>query len=103
MASTTLRCGRRYGRPSREYGGVRRSTAENGSEGRVKLVLVLLVRGYQVALSPLLPASCRYYPTCSHYAIEALEKHGALRGGWLALKRIARCHPFRPGGFDPVP
>jgi hypothetical protein len=56
-----------------------------------------------VALSPLLPASCRYYPTCSHYAIEALEKHGALRGGWLALKRIARCHPFRPGGFDPVP
>jgi hypothetical protein len=69
----------------------------------VKLVLVLLVRGYQVALSPLLPASCRYYPTCSHYAIEALEKHGALRGGWLALKRIARCHPFRPGGFDPVP
>ncbi|MDP1859464.1 MAG: membrane protein insertion efficiency factor YidD [Gemmatimonadaceae bacterium] len=69
----------------------------------MKLVLVLLVRGYQVALSPLLPASCRYYPTCSHYAIEALEKHGALRGGWLALKRIARCHPFRPGGFDPVP
>ncbi|MBA4071865.1 MAG: membrane protein insertion efficiency factor YidD [Gemmatimonas sp.] len=69
----------------------------------MKLLLVLLVRGYQVALSPLLPASCRYYPTCSHYAIEALEKHGALRGGWLALKRIARCHPFRPGGFDPVP
>jgi hypothetical protein len=69
----------------------------------VKLLLVLLVRGYQVTLSPLLPASCRYYPTCSHYAIEALEKHGALRGGWLALKRIARCHPFRPGGFDPVP
>ena len=69
----------------------------------MKLLMVLLVRGYQVALSPLLPASCRYYPTCSHYAIEALEKHGALRGGWLALKRIARCHPFRPGGFDPVP
>ncbi|MHB1096119.1 MAG: membrane protein insertion efficiency factor YidD [Gemmatimonadaceae bacterium] len=69
----------------------------------MKLVLVLLVRGYQVALSPLLPSSCRYYPTCSHYAIEALEKHGALRGGWLALKRIGRCHPFRPGGFDPVP
>ena len=69
----------------------------------MKLLLVLLVRGYQVALSPLLPSSCRYYPTCSHYAIEALEKHGALRGGWLALKRIGRCHPFRPGGFDPVP
>ena len=69
----------------------------------MKLLLILLVRGYQVALSPLLPAACRYYPTCSHYAIEALEKHGALRGGWLAVKRIARCHPFRPGGFDPVP
>jgi putative membrane protein insertion efficiency factor len=69
----------------------------------VKLLLILFVRAYQVALSPILPAACRYYPTCSHYAIEALEKHGALHGGWLALKRIARCHPFRPGGFDPVP
>lgn len=69
----------------------------------MKLLLILFVRGYQVALSPLLPAACRYTPTCSHYAIEALEKHGALRGGWLALKRIARCHPFRPGGYDPVP
>ena len=82
---------------------MRQSTTERGSDYLMKLLLVLLVRGYQVALSPLLPASCRYYPTCSHYAIEALEKHGALRGGWLALKRIARCHPFRPGGFDPVP
>ncbi|MBW7933719.1 MAG: membrane protein insertion efficiency factor YidD [Gemmatimonadaceae bacterium] len=69
----------------------------------MKLLLVLLVRGYQVAISPILPASCRYLPTCSNYAIEALEKHGALRGGWLAIKRIARCHPFRPGGYDPVP
>lgn len=69
----------------------------------MKLLLILFVRGYQVALSPLLPAACRYYPTCSHYAIEALEKHGALRGGWMAIKRIARCHPFRPGGYDPVP
>ncbi len=69
----------------------------------MKQLLILFVRGYQVALSPLLPAACRYQPTCSHYAIEALEKHGALRGGWLAVKRIARCHPFRPGGFDPVP
>jgi len=69
----------------------------------MKQLLVLFVRGYQMVLSPHLPASCRYYPTCSHYAIEALEKHGALRGGWLAIKRIARCHPFRPGGFDPVP
>ncbi len=69
----------------------------------MKTLLVFFVRAYQVVLSPLLPASCRYHPTCSHYAIEALQKHGALRGGWLAVKRIARCHPFRPGGFDPVP
>ncbi len=69
----------------------------------MKLLLILFVRAYQVALSPLLPAACRYYPTCSHYAIEALEKYGALRGGWMAIKRIGRCHPFRPGGYDPVP
>lgn len=69
----------------------------------MKFVLILFVRAYQVMLSPLLPAACRYHPTCSHYAVEALEKHGALRGGWLAVKRIARCHPFRAGGFDPVP
>jgi putative membrane protein insertion efficiency factor len=69
----------------------------------MKQLLILFVRGYQVSLSPLLPAACRYYPSCSHYAIEALQKHGALRGGWIALKRIARCHPFRPGGYDPVP
>lgn len=69
----------------------------------MKHLLVLLVRAYQVGLSPLLPASCRYYPSCSAYAIQAIEKHGAARGGWLAAKRILRCHPFRPGGFDPVP
>lgn len=65
--------------------------------------LIWLVRLYQVGLSPLLGPSCRYFPTCSAYAIEALEKHGAWRGGWLALRRIGRCHPFRAGGFDPVP
>ena len=69
----------------------------------VRTGLVLLVRGYQVAISPLLPPACRYYPTCSQYAVEALERHGALRGSWLALRRILRCHPFRPGGYDPVP
>ena len=69
----------------------------------MRTVLVLLVRGYQVSISPLLPSSCRYYPSCSAYAIEALEKHGALRGSWLAMRRIARCNPFRPGGYDPVP
>jgi putative membrane protein insertion efficiency factor len=69
----------------------------------MRTVLVLFVRGYQVALSPLLPPSCRYYPTCSACAIEALERYGAWRGSWLAIRRIARCHPFRPGGYDPVP
>jgi putative membrane protein insertion efficiency factor len=66
-------------------------------------ILTVFVRVYQIVLSPLLPASCRYLPSCSAYAIEALERHGALRGGWLAVKRIGRCHPFRPGGYDPVP
>jgi putative membrane protein insertion efficiency factor len=65
--------------------------------------LVLIIRGYQLWLSPLLPAACRYYPTCSVYAIEALERYGLLSGGWLAIRRIARCHPFRAGGYDPVP
>lgn len=66
-------------------------------------VLIGLVRLYQVGLSPLLGPSCRYFPTCSSYAIEALDKYGAWRGGWMALRRIGRCHPFRAGGFDPVP
>ena len=66
-------------------------------------MLILAVRGYQVALSPLFGGQCRYMTTCSAYAIEALERHGALRGSWLAVRRILRCHPFRPGGFDPVP
>jgi uncharacterized protein len=69
----------------------------------MRTLLVLLVRGYQVSISPLLPSSCRYYPSCSAYAVEALEKHGALHGSWLTMKRIARCNPFRPGGYDPVP
>jgi putative membrane protein insertion efficiency factor len=66
-------------------------------------VLVALVRGYQVAISPLLPPACRYTPSCSQYAVEALQRHGALKGSWLALRRIGRCHPFRAGGYDPVP
>lgn len=68
-----------------------------------RTALIYLVKGYQVSLSPLLPPSCRYFPSCSAYAVEALEKHGAIRGSWLAARRILRCHPFRPGGFDPVP
>ena len=69
----------------------------------MKRLLILGVRAYQVGLGPLMPPSCRYYPSCSAYAIEAIDRHGALRGGVLGLKRILRCHPFRPGGYDPVP
>lgn len=66
-------------------------------------VLIAAVRFYRRAISPLLPPSCRFYPTCSAYGLEALERYGALRGGWLTLKRLLRCHPFCKGGYDPVP
>ena len=69
----------------------------------VARVMILLVRGYQKGISPFLPPSCRYTPTCSAYAVEALQKHGAVRGGWLALRRLSRCHPWGGHGFDPVP
>ncbi len=62
-----------------------------------------LIRAYQRALSPLLGSNCRYYPTCSNYTMQAIEHHGVLRGSWLGMRRIGRCHPFRDGGFDPVP
>jgi len=65
--------------------------------------LIQLVRLYRLAVSPWLGANCRYDPTCSSYAIEALQKHGVLKGGWLAAKRIARCHPWGGSGYDPVP
>lgn len=66
-------------------------------------LLVLPVLAYRRLVSPLLPARCRFAPTCSAYAVEALTVHGAVRGGWLAVRRVARCHPFTPGGHDPVP
>ena len=69
----------------------------------MKRVLLAVFRFYQRAISPLFPARCRYIPTCSEYAVEAVEKYGALKGGWLALKRFLRCHPFHKGGYDPVP
>ena len=69
----------------------------------MKLVLKALIRGYQLLISPLLPATCRYTPTCSSYALTAVEQFGALRGGWMAIKRIVRCNPWHKGGYDPVP
>lgn len=69
----------------------------------MKKVLLAFFRFYQRNISPLFGRNCRYLPTCSQYAIEAVEKYGALKGGWMAFRRILRCHPFRPGGYDPVP
>jgi putative membrane protein insertion efficiency factor len=69
----------------------------------MKAVLVAAIRGYQLAVRPLLGANCRFYPSCSDYAREAIERHGAAKGSWLATKRIAKCHPYHPGGYDPVP
>ena len=69
----------------------------------MKFVLKALIRGYQLLISPLLPATCRYAPTCSNYALVAVERFGPLRGGWMAIKRIVRCNPWHEGGYDPVP
>jgi putative membrane protein insertion efficiency factor len=69
----------------------------------VSRLLSFLVVGYRYSVSPMLGMQCRFHPSCSAYALGALERHGALRGGWLALRRLARCHPWHPGGHDPVP
>lgn len=69
----------------------------------MKVLLTAPIRFYRFALSPLFPAHCRFHPTCSHYALEAIEVHGVLKGSALSLKRIAKCHPLHKGGFDPVP
>ncbi len=66
-------------------------------------LLILLVKGYRRYISPLKPPTCRFHPTCSAYALEALERHGAFWGSYLAIRRLLRCHPLHPGGFDPVP
>jgi putative membrane protein insertion efficiency factor len=68
-----------------------------------KRLVMLLIWIYQNTFSRVTPPSCRFMPTCSHYGYEAIEKHGLLKGGWLAIKRVGRCHPFSDGGYDPVP
>ncbi|CAG7642551.1 membrane protein insertion efficiency factor YidD [Paenibacillus allorhizosphaerae] len=76
-------------------------------EGRWAVLINKVLKGgvlfYRKVISPLKPPTCRFYPTCSAYALEALERHGAVRGSWLAVKRICKCHPFHPGGVDHVP
>lgn len=68
----------------------------------MKTIIILLVRGYQKLISPLFPPSCRFYPTCSAYFIQAVEKYGATKGSYLGIIRILKCHPFHPGGYDPL-
>ncbi|MQY52409.1 membrane protein insertion efficiency factor YidD [Rhodocyclus tenuis] len=69
----------------------------------MKTLLVALIRIYQYAISPLLGQRCRFFPSCSEYTVEAVQRHGALKGGYLGMRRLARCHPWSPGGYDPVP
>ncbi len=69
----------------------------------MKRFVLAMIRLYQNTISRALPPSCRFYPSCSQYGYEAVSKYGVLKGGWLAVRRLARCHPFNPGGYDPVP
>ncbi len=69
----------------------------------MKKILIFIVKVYQWTISPYLGSCCRFYPSCSHYALEVLERFGAFQGSWLSIKRICKCHPFHPGGFDPPP
>lgn len=69
----------------------------------MKIILIGLIKGYRLFISPLFPPTCRFQPTCSMYAIQAIERFGVFRGGWMSICRILRCHPFHPGGYDPVP
>ena len=69
----------------------------------MKVLLLFMLRAYQYAIRPLMGANCRFFPSCSDYAREAVERHGAVKGAWLAARRVARCHPYHAGGYDPVP
>ena len=83
--------------------GVVRPVRESGRIYFMKRIFIAMIRFYQRNISPFTPNTCKYIPTCSRYAIEAIEKHGALKGGMLAVWRIIRCNPFSKGGYDPVP
>jgi putative membrane protein insertion efficiency factor len=76
---------------------------KEGEKTMLKKIFIAMIRFYQIVISPLKPPTCRFYPTCSHYGLEAIQRFGALRGGYLAIKRVLKCHPFHPGGLDPVP
>ena len=80
-----------------------RQPPESSQLERMKPLVLALIRLYQNTISKVLPPSCRFYPSCSQYGYEAVSKYGVLRGGWLAVRRLARCHPLNPGGYDPVP
>ncbi len=71
-------------------------------KGIIKNILIGVIKLYQWTIGPVIGETCRFYPSCSHYGVEALKKHGALKGSWLTIKRICRCHPWNPGGIDPV-
>jgi putative membrane protein insertion efficiency factor len=80
-----------------------RLSANGTKERAMRYVATLLIRIYQWTVSPLLGPTCRFHPSCSNYALEAINRFGMLRGGWLTVRRLGRCHPWHPGGFDPVP
>jgi len=87
-------------------GSVQGSSVQGSSASEMSVaawLLTGLISGYRKFISPLLGANCRFYPSCSAYALEAIQVHGAGRGSWLAVRRLSRCHPFHPGGLDPVP
>lgn len=69
----------------------------------MKIIALWLIKLYQMTIAKMLPPSCRFYPTCSHYTYQAIDRYGLLKGGWLGVRRLLRCHPFNPGGYDPVP
>ncbi|MEP6571246.1 MAG: membrane protein insertion efficiency factor YidD [Gemmatimonadota bacterium] len=82
---------------------MRLSPRSRGLLALPRRLLAGLIRLYQLTISPVLPPSCRFTPSCSQYSLEAVLRHGVLKGGWLGARRLLRCHPFHPGGFDPVP